>query len=547
MESKRATPFLLLLLPLLQVCTTRGQNCPSLPDKDLSCYNDYNRNITCFWNSTSISAYADHVCTIHAKKESNPKYNSSCPLQPVDPSIPAVRKCSLIFHKTYIFSFLHTLTMNVSCIPLGKSQITSYKPVCHVKPNPPPKPCVNSTSVSWLTQVSPNMMIPNYGSQLQWKQMDQSWNDPAVQKKDTQCPSSCEAQLDPDLLVKGEMYEARVRVKATGYGQETWSEWSPSESWTSDVGKMKSTLGVDVDVMKISLIVLGVAALVLVVILHKTDKIIWIYKAKAFKGLSLPNPAKASVFQNWVTPDFTSKSFHSFLKPMDVVSVEVTGSVDAVTPCRTDVKWMTDQENYENNISSFSNPSYSKFCCPPVSSLTAGSLEPCAADSPYGLVSCHGDEEITRHDADVPEKNIEVKKLLSKCSSNSESIPMISDYEKVEKLQFVCFRLESVDSGMFSGEEVSQENMEADSINATDAGSLGKEEKEAQDVRNGSFQMLFGKSGIDFDKESIKVFCDYKRVTELQAASTEFPTLEPGINSGGEEGKDSKFEVWMDG
>ncbi|KAM9770035.1 uncharacterized protein ACNS7B_007399 isoform 2-T4 [Menidia menidia] len=429
--------------------------------------------------------------------------------------------------------------MNVSCIPLGKSQITSYKPVCHVKPNPPPKPCVNSTSVSWLTQVSPNMLIPNYGSQLQWKQMDQSWNDPAVQKKDIECMSSCEAQLDPDLLVKGEMYEARVRVKAKDYGQETWSEWSPSESWTSDVGKMKSTLGIPMDVTKMLFLSLGVFGTLLIVIFHRTDKTTWVYITKKITNPHLPDPANTPLFKNWLPSHFSSESFNSLLKPVEIVSVEVTTSVDAITPCRTDAKGIPDKGNSGSTSSSFSNPSYPELCSSPAITLTAGNLEPCAEDSPYGPVSVQGEGQNKQHDGvGVREKTIEILKLFSNCNNDSESIQMISDYEKVEKLQRL--RLESVDSGMCSCEEVSQDNMEADGINATDGEGKGKVEKESPVGKNVSFQMLFGSSGVDLNKESIKVCCDYKPVTELRAASTEFPTLESGINSGGEEGKDSE-------
>lgn len=36
---------------------------------DLTCYNDFNRNITCVWNSTYVLDHADTLCTIHAKKD----------------------------------------------------------------------------------------------------------------------------------------------------------------------------------------------------------------------------------------------------------------------------------------------------------------------------------------------------------------------------------------------------------------------------------------------------------------------------------------------
>ena len=50
---------------------------------------------------------------------------------------------------------------------------------------------------------------------------------------------SCSIQLPGDLI-KGETYEARIRVKPMKYNS-TWSEWSPPESWVATVGKEKPT------------------------------------------------------------------------------------------------------------------------------------------------------------------------------------------------------------------------------------------------------------------------------------------------------------------
>ncbi|KAM4584430.1 uncharacterized protein PAE49_003988 isoform 1-T2 [Odontesthes bonariensis] len=551
MERNKKTPFFFLLLPLLQVCTTRGEGCPSLPDKNLTCYNDFSQNITCFWNSTTVSDHMDRVCTIHAQKVSPSKnpYSASCTLQPVDPSKPAIRKCSLIFQTTYIFLKYHILSINLSCIPPEKSQIISYRPNCHVKVNPPSKPYVNSTIVSWFTQDSTHQRIKFYNSQLQWKQKDQSWSDPSVQKKSIPCKWSCEAQLDPDLLVKGETYEARVRVQSIlNDSHGTWSDWSPSESWMSRVGGTKPP---GVDIMKLSLAGLGVFCLFLVVIFSKTDKTLWVYIVKRITSPPLPDPAKTHLFQTWLTPHFTSESFHSYFKPVEIASVEVTTTVDAVTPCRPGVKMMTDKRKYESTNSSFSSPSYSECCSPPVSSLTAGNLEPCAADSSYGPVCGQGEGKNKGHDSDVvAEKNIEILQLFSKCSRSSESLQVISDYEKFEKVQFQKVHLErlrlpSVDSGMCSCEEVSQESMEVDSINVTDEGTQDKDEKEGGDGKHLSFQRLFGSSEGDFAKECIEVSFDYNLIPKLQADSPELPSLESGINSSGEE-RESQEESMED-
>lgn len=52
--------------------------------------------------------------------------------------------------------------------------------------------------------------------------------------------------LDPDMLTKGEEYQARVRVKPVepkneGYFRGEWSDWSPAVSWRSEVGKSDTT------------------------------------------------------------------------------------------------------------------------------------------------------------------------------------------------------------------------------------------------------------------------------------------------------------------
>ena len=61
-----------------------------------------------------------------------------------------------------------------------------------------------------------------------------------MQKKEIQGKQSYEAQLDSRFLIKGELYEARVRMQSFLHDLHgTWSDWSPSESWMSNVGETK--------------------------------------------------------------------------------------------------------------------------------------------------------------------------------------------------------------------------------------------------------------------------------------------------------------------
>lgn len=58
----------------------------------------------------------------------------------------------------------------------------------------------------------------------------------------TTCDWVCITELDPDLLIQDERYEARVRVQPGGYSPNSiWSDWSPTASWVSPIGRTKPT------------------------------------------------------------------------------------------------------------------------------------------------------------------------------------------------------------------------------------------------------------------------------------------------------------------
>ncbi len=200
---------------------------------------------------------------------------------------------------------------------------------------------------------------------------------------------------------------------------------------------------------------------------------------------------------------------------------------------------MRSESSYDSTNSSYSNPSYSQISPPPpFSSLTAGNLELCGTDICCGPVGSQSEGKNAAQDRDeVRVKEVEFRKLLSKGSNIIEPMLVNSDYEKVEKPQMERFRLQSLDSGMCSGEEVSQESLEADSINVTDShdeGPEGKEEREGRYGKEIDIQKLFGGSGGIFGKGSIQVCSDYERVQKLQADSPELTSLDSGIISGGE-------------
>ncbi|XP_076585262.1 uncharacterized protein LOC143319892 [Chaetodon auriga] len=555
MGRNKRTHLLFLLLALLHVCTITKADCPSLPVKGLTCYSDYNRIITCVWNSTVVADRADAACTIYAERvhHYNP-YHSSCNLQPIDVSRPAIQKCSMIFRTEQRFLDNHVLNISVNCNPVKQSLSISYKPSCHIKLNPPPRPEINFTSFSWSPQVT-KPRVGLFHTQLLWKQQGQSWSDPSVWQRiiDKHCEWDCRAEIATNLLIPGERYEARVRAETADSDLGSiWSDWSPTATWVSPIGEAKPTptptptpIPPPSDVTRG---VLGTLACVvlfaLLLILFRTNKTTWIYITKTIRGPPLPNPEKSSVnFQNWLSPHFTSESFHSFLRPVDTISVEVTSVVDAVAPSGPEAalqEKMKSKSSYDTTSSNFSNPSYSQMSppppLPPVSLLTAGNLEACGTDTPYGPVGSHGEGKSAEQVEDeVRAKEEALLQLLSKRSNNSESMLVISDYEMAEKPQIERLRLQSLDSGVCSGEEVSQESLEADSINGTDCqddGPEGKGEREGGNEKEVNFHKLFG--GM-FDKGSIQVCSGYEQVQKLQADGAELPSLDSGISSGSEE------------
>ncbi|KAG7222513.1 hypothetical protein INR49_004587, partial [Caranx melampygus] len=489
MESNKRNLLLFLLLALLCVGTVRmdEEDCPSSPDTNLTCYNDYSRNITCVWNSTH--EHTDAHCKLHAKRSNAPykghEYHASCELESVD-TRSVQKKCSLYFDRDARFQSFHELSINLTCNHVKKILTIPYKPVCHIKLDPPGKPVFNVTTVSW--QIEPH--------------------DPSVQIKQKEC-DVCDAELDPDSLIEGETYEARVRVQTTDWLGATWSDWGPTASWVSSVGRPKPLpSGVFGGVLGIC--ITGVTfALFLAVMLLRNEK--GLQEDHRFT-YTKPGDSflKAANFQNWISPHFASELAHSSLIQGEIISVEVTSTVDAVTPCKKEaamLEKMKSENSCGSTSSSFSNPSYSHLCTsPPVSSLTIDNLQPCPANTLMRLLAA--------------------------------KVTVVSDYERAERPQTERFRLQSLDSGMCSGEEVSQESLEVDSFSATDghdeeSGDKKPEREERTEIVD--FKKLFGSSGNVSGKGSIQICSDYEKIPMLNPGSPELSSLDSGVCSGGEE------------
>ncbi|CAN9510624.1 unnamed protein product [Ophioblennius macclurei] len=514
MASIRKTPLLLLIL---QACIMKCQLCPSHPDENLTCYNDFDVRITCDWNSAL--GHTDNVCTLKTYEEfdsETEKETVTCDLKPVDVSRPALMRCTLDFGGRYAFGD-EKLSISVSC---GSEELVNilYEPACHVKVNLG-KPDVDYTAISWSLD---HMFINSWSYELQWKPLHESWNKGGIRKQEG--VEQFKEDLGQELLIQGEIYEARVRMKVAtkDYGGP-WSEWSPPVSWVSPVGSPKQPSDFAVSVWKmIGIGVIGVV-LLLIITLFRVKKTTWVYIVKRIRGPPIPSPTislqQGATFQTWLHPYFNSDSFHSFLKPLEIVSVEFTSTLDVITPRKTEIKMTTDKST-ESNGCRFSNPIYPKVSAgpPSVFLLSAGNLEACTSDTPYGPVGCG---EADQHGGEVKaeeeeKKDMDFLKLF--CKENSASNPVVevvSEYEKVEKLQLERLRLQSLDSGVCSGEEVSQESVEADSITSHDEDAVEEKETDGGNGIKVDFRKLLGSSHTVSGKGSILLCSDYEAAEKL--------------------------------
>ncbi|XP_029135089.2 uncharacterized protein [Labrus bergylta] len=543
MERKKDATLFFLLLALCHVCAIKGQNCSNHKIlTDLSCYTDYNRTITCEWNST---LECDTVCNITAKKMTkyisrtgksnvNMPISSYC-LKSVDVSRPALKKCLMIFKKDEAFSASNDYSINLTCNAVKVTNIT-FKPFHHIKLDPPQKPEINVTTVSWI--VKKRDKIRSYNLHFQWKHEDQSWKEASEQKTqniEKLCGWKCSAEV---WLIEDKKYEVRVRVKALPESRfSVWSDWSPSAVVSPIRTPNPPSDGPGVIISIVACLV--VAALLLAVIHLKRNKTIWIYMITKIKGQPIPNPAKSFLkdvnFQNHLSPHFPN-----FFNPLKITTEEITSSVDVFAPCRPEVallQKMRSKSSNESSSSSFSNPSYAHLCpppAPPASLLTTGNLDPCAADTPYGPVcSKNAVEDTEQERSEIGRKKREILELLSKGSNERDLAPVMSDYEKIEKLQVERSRLQSLDSGVCSSEEVSQESLEADSINMTENYD-GQVERETGKAKEHVFQELFGGAGDIFGKGSIQVCSGYEPAQNLKLDSPELQSLDLGVRSEGD-------------
>ncbi|XP_068177215.1 uncharacterized protein [Antennarius striatus] len=545
--------MMLVLLPVLLLMVSA---CPELPHEDLTCFSDYNRNITCIWNHSYPSDRPDAVCTLHAWNQSF-GYANSCKLEPVDGSRPALAKCSVVFEHEWTFQSFHLVNISVSCDATRRRESILYQPSCHIKLSPPPKPDINRTVVHWRPQAVEHRRLRSalYQTELQWRVGDGPW---PVRAHHKECRWNCDWMTPlPDELKLAEKFDVRVRVKIDKPRYKSvWSDWSPVASWVSPNGRATPT---PPNVSQVVLVTSACAvSFLLFLILFKIDKTTWVYIVKKIRGRPLPNPGKSFLqdgeFQNWLGPHFTSESFHSFLKPVEIVSVEVTSLVDAVGPGGLEAtlrKTIRSKLIDELTTPSFSNPMYSHLS--PVAApvlLTAGNLEACDSDAPYGPVGCHVEGQQEQDVGEAGGRRDAVLRWFSEGNtSNSETIPVISDYKNTEKPQLEHPRLQSVDSGLGSSGPFGHDSLEDDSIDLTDDQSEGSDGGQGTDGdvqkllrTGGGFNAIQVCSGykvlkIDPDRPDLQDHQDHKDYQDHQNHQDPpddqyLPSLDSGISSG---------------
>ncbi|KAL7826671.1 hypothetical protein AOLI_G00318800 [Acnodon oligacanthus] len=222
------------LISVLFLC---GTTWPSHTLSGLSCVNDFITNITCEWyNATQ---HAGQVCSLHASRNTfKGNQKESCFLQPLTFHSNGATGCWIAF-ESLDFTFAEKINLKVICNGTAVFGLDYYHPGRNIKLRPLDRPSVSRGNISW-NKGAKSVMKCEY--QLQFKSVSQIWEEVQPRKV-----HHTFVVLDSDSLTLGDRYEARVRVKPlkpenNGQYLGQWSEWSPSVTWTSEIGRTDSLL-----------------------------------------------------------------------------------------------------------------------------------------------------------------------------------------------------------------------------------------------------------------------------------------------------------------
>lgn len=444
-------PSLLVLVLLLSLCSASASACENNSISNLFCFYNYNRSIRCEWTTdrTDMCSLQAHNLKRDSKQKFFQAFDLACALELTER--PRLRRCSLQLNKT-ILMVHHVLSLKLSCVHMAQSLVTQYRPLCHVKLDAMDAPTVNGSSLSWTKPRVLKQGILQY--EIQWTPQHRPWADGWSKKR-----QEWNAELQTDSLVLGQKYSARVRVRAqlsSPSWWSEWSEWSPTLSWTSAVGKSQETAtphasgGVGADGAGVwTAVTVVVFTLGLVVVLFGTSRVHRVYMMKLVKGVPLPSPTPSVLKLGWQPPLFSNDSYLAFFKPEDIITsvellpLEPRSTPDCLLPPEDNPS--SPSEPLRFSQSNFSNPMYSEVCPNP-------------------------DPDPSPEPAD-PLGDLDLLLLLS-TARQSPGVDVVCEYERVEGPGGDRVRLTSVDSGVGSGEEVSQDSLHVEEHSAVTASSV---------------------------------------------------------------------------
>lgn len=434
-----AVSFLLLLCPALASQQTSISG--------LSCVYNYNQIVRCEWATNRTDECSLQARTVNYQKlRYFRNFNSSCVMEMTEK--PRLRRCSLQFKKTDTISYITVLSLKLSC---DMSQVPDYSPMSHVKLDALGKPTVNGSSVSWLKAELSKDKDVQY--EIHWRPPHRPWAvDPGSSKQLFQC------SMVLDDLTLGQEYRARVRSRVSAPEWSEWSDWSPTLSWVSAVGRSPTAMkygsegagthgpGTWATVCALMLF-LG-----LVIVLWKS-RMHQVVMMKAVDGAPGISPFPSVLKMGWQPPLFSSDSYWSSLKhqetiaPVELLPAEPMSEPYCHLPPEEDPS--SSSKSLSFSQSNFSNPMYSKL-----------SLQQAPLPDHELLPECSDPLEDSGP-ACIPE--LDVMRLLTE-AAQSQGVLVVCDYESVEAVGAQGpsgdrVRLTSVDSGVGSGEDVSQDSV----------------------------------------------------------------------------------------
>ncbi|XP_026887691.2 interleukin-2 receptor subunit beta isoform X2 [Electrophorus electricus] len=327
------------LIPVLFIFGAT-QSCHTHPG--LSCVNDYMSNVSCEWQ---VSAkHAGNNCTLQGFRRT-PWGNKvkECKLEPLSYRANATRACSIVYDSLR-FSFAERMRVQVTCNGTAVFPQSEYHPGRNVKLRWPDKISVVRDNITWSRGSPFPESIKRYEFELQFKRTGQSWKEARLT-----LVQGMFTILNEDYMVKGERYEARVRVKpvepsTTGEIQGQWSDWSPSVSWSSEIGMNKTTQERPLSIFPS----LGIMLLPVIFCIAHTCKCVL-----KTGDQHVPDPSKffkpllslhEGNLQKWLRPEYST---HSYVSPQvcgcEISPVEISEASDSALALMTPALFQTNQ------------------------------------------------------------------------------------------------------------------------------------------------------------------------------------------------------------